>query len=83
MLACGQPSSLAANAQPSLATGPQPRLGVGCDGFGNSCASYGVADFDTELVIRRRIGAALTALRNQGVARNEGLFDGLKGWVRV
>lgn len=34
-------------------------------------------------MIRKRIGAALIALRNQRVARNEGWFDGLKGWVRV
>jgi len=40
-------------------------------------------DDDTRIVIRKRIGAALIALRNQGVARNEGFRDGLKGWVRA
>jgi hypothetical protein len=40
-------------------------------------------DDDTRIVIRKRIGAALIALRNQGVARNEGFKDGLKGWVRA
>jgi hypothetical protein len=39
-------------------------------------------DDDTRVVIRKRIGAALIALRNQGVAKNEGFKDGLKGWVR-
>jgi hypothetical protein len=34
---------------------------------------------DTRIVI----GAALIALRAQGVARNEGRFDGLKGRARV
>lgn len=38
-------------------------------------------DDDTRIV--KRIGAALIALRNQGVARNEGFRDGLKGWVRA
>jgi len=37
----------------------------------------------TRMVIRKRIGAALIALRNQHVARNEGFQNGLKGWVRV
>lgn len=40
-------------------------------------------DDDTRVVIRKRIGAALIALRAQGVARNEGFFEGLKGWVRT
>jgi hypothetical protein len=30
--------------------------------------------------VRKRIGAALIALRRQGVARNEGFVGGLKGW---
>jgi len=38
---------------------------------------------ETRVVIRKRVGAALISLRNQGVARNEGVRDGLKGWVRV
>ena len=40
-------------------------------------------DDQTRVVIRKRIGAALISLRRQGVARNEGFQDGLKGWVRV
>jgi hypothetical protein len=38
---------------------------------------------ETRVIIRKRIGAALVGLRNQGVARNEGFRDGLKGWVRA
>jgi hypothetical protein len=37
-------------------------------------------DDDTRVVVRKRIGAALIALRRQGVARNEGFVGGLKGW---
>lgn len=40
-------------------------------------------DDQTTVVIRKRVGAALIALRAQGVARNEGLIEGLKGWVRA
>jgi hypothetical protein len=40
-------------------------------------------DDATRVVIRKRIGAALISLRAQGVARNDGFFDGLKGWVRA
>jgi anti-sigma factor RsiW len=40
-------------------------------------------DEQTAVVIRKRVGAALTALRNQNVARQEGMIDGLIGWVRV
>ena len=36
--------------------------------------------YDVELAATR---ASLIALRAQGVARNEGFEDGLKGWVRV
>jgi hypothetical protein len=39
-------------------------------------------DDQTTVVIRKRVGAALTALRNQNVVRQEGMIDGLKGWVR-
>jgi hypothetical protein len=38
---------------------------------------------ETRVVIRKRVGAALISLRKQGIARNEGVRDGLKGWVRV
>ena len=40
-------------------------------------------DDDTRIVIRKRVGAALISLRKAGTARNEGWFDGLKGWVRT
>jgi hypothetical protein len=40
-------------------------------------------DDSTRVVIRKRIGAALISLRAAGTARNEGFFDGLKGWVRT
>jgi hypothetical protein len=39
-------------------------------------------DDGTRVVIRKRIGAALIALRRRGVARNQGFQDGSKGWVR-
>jgi len=39
-------------------------------------------DDETCIVIRKRIGAALISLRRQGIAKNEGFQDGLKGWVR-
>jgi anti-sigma factor RsiW len=38
------------------------------------------ADDVTRVAIRKRIGAALISLRASGAARNEGVFDGLKGW---
>ena len=38
---------------------------------------------ETRVVMRKRVGAALISLRNQGVAKNEGVRDGLKGWVRT
>jgi len=31
-------------------------------------------------VIRKRIGAALIAMRARGIVRNEGVVEGLKGW---
>lgn len=37
-------------------------------------------DTDTLIVIRKRIGAALIALRRAGLAKNDGVFGGLKGW---
>jgi hypothetical protein len=40
-------------------------------------------DDQTTVVSRRRMGAALTALRNQNVVRQEGMIDGLKGWLRT
>ena len=39
------------------------------------------ADDDTRVVIRKRIGASLISLRVAGTLRNEGVFDGHKGWV--
>jgi S-adenosylmethionine:diacylglycerol 3-amino-3-carboxypropyl transferase len=36
---------------------------------------------DLRVVIRTRIGAALITSRARGVLRNEGEFDGFKGWV--
>ena len=38
-------------------------------------------DDQTRTVIRKRIGAGLISLRAKGVLRNEGWFDGHKGWV--
>jgi hypothetical protein len=38
-------------------------------------------DCDTRITIRKRIGAGLISLRARGVVRNEGVFDGMKGWV--
>lgn len=38
-------------------------------------------DEQTKIVMRKRIGAALITSRRQGVLRNEGEKDGLKGWV--
>jgi len=35
---------------------------------------------DVRVVMRKRIGAALISSRARGVVRNEGEFDGLKGW---
>lgn len=40
-------------------------------------------DDETRVVIRKRIGAGLISLRARGVIRNEGWFDGRKGWVVV
>jgi len=39
------------------------------------------ADLQTRVAIRKRIGTALISSRRQGVVRNEGMFDGHKGWV--
>lgn len=38
-------------------------------------------DDSTRVVIRKRIGASLISLRAAGTLRNEGYFDGHKGWV--
>jgi hypothetical protein len=38
-------------------------------------------DEQTQIVMRKRIGAALITSRRTGVLRNEGVYDGLKGWV--
>lgn len=38
-------------------------------------------DDQTRIVIRKRIGAGLIGLRARGVVRNEGVFEGHKGWV--
>jgi hypothetical protein len=40
-------------------------------------------DDETRIAICKRIGSALTSLRNAGTARQEGFIDGLKGWVRT
>lgn len=37
-------------------------------------------DSVTLIVIRKRIGAALIAMRRAGLVVNEGVIDGLKGW---
>jgi hypothetical protein len=39
------------------------------------------ADDDTRIAIRKRIGAALISLRARGTVKNEGVFEGHKGWV--
>lgn len=39
------------------------------------------ASAEVRVVMRKRIGAALISLRGRGVLRNEGEFDGFKGWV--
>lgn len=36
---------------------------------------------DARIVIRKRIGAGLISYRGKGILRNEGVFDGFKGWV--
>ena len=38
-------------------------------------------DDQTKVVIRKRIGAALNSLRAAGTLRNEGEFEGYKGWL--
>jgi hypothetical protein len=39
------------------------------------------ADDATRVVIRKRIGAALISARAAGTVRNEGVFEGHKGWT--
>jgi hypothetical protein len=36
---------------------------------------------EVRTVMRKRIGACLIASRRRGVQRNEGVYDGFKGWV--
>ena len=36
---------------------------------------------EVRVVIRKRIGAGLISYRARGILRNEGDFDGFKGWV--
>lgn len=38
-------------------------------------------DDTTRVVIRKRVGACLIAARARGELRNEGMFDGHKGWT--
>jgi hypothetical protein len=38
-------------------------------------------DEQTRVVICKRVGASLISLRAAKTVRNEGLFEGLKGWV--
>lgn len=46
------------------------------------CEARGLRTDDaTWTIIRNRIGACLTALKGQGLARGAGMVDGYKGWM--
>ena len=64
----------------TLREAPEPLTSVALTDLWLEARHLRVTD-ETRIVMRKRIGAGLISYRASGILRNEGVIDGLKGWV--